>query len=331
MLVCGGAKVDDKLGVLRHLGGRADTVLVGGKMAEQLRVANPLEFPVELPVDVVGANRFDSDADARICTVDELPYGWIGLDIGPQTRHRFADVLGTARTIFWNGPMGVFEWPRFAAGTKAVAEAVAGADAYSVVGGADSLRALNELGLADEVSWASTGGGRFARAARRQRAPRSRCHPQRTDLVTAGAPAYRLLLLRHGESVWNEQGLFTGWVDVGLSERGTHEAVHAGELLAAADLLPDVVHTSLLARAIRTTELALEAAERQWIPVRRSWRLNERHYGDLQGKSKEQTRLEYGDEQYMLWRRSYDVPPPPLSRHLGRGGGARLAVRRRSA
>ncbi len=122
----------------------------------------------------------------------------------------------------------------------------------------------------------------------------------------------RLLLLRHGESVWNEQGLFTGWVDVGLSDRGRREAVHAGELLAARDLLPDVVHTSLLRRAIRTTELALEAAGREWIPVARSWRLNERHYGALQGKSKEQTRLEYGDEQYMLWRRSYDVPPPPL-------------------
>ena len=159
VLVCGGAKVADKLGVLRHLGGRADTVLVGGKMAEQLRVANPLEFPVELPVDVVGAARFDAEADVRICTVEELPYGWIGLDIGPQTRARFTDVLDTARTIFWNGPMGVFEWPRFADGTKAVAEAVAGADAYSVVGGADSLRALNELGLAHEVSWASTGGG----------------------------------------------------------------------------------------------------------------------------------------------------------------------------
>jgi len=133
------------------------------------------------------------------------------------------------------------------------------------------------------------------------------------DAATDGATAaHRLLLLRHGESIWNEQGLFTGWVDVGLSERGVREAIHAGELLSAATLLPDVVHTSLLARAIRTSELALEAAERQWIPVHRSWRLNERHYGDLQGKSKEQTRLEYGDEQYMLWRRSYDVPPPPI-------------------
>jgi phosphoglycerate kinase len=159
VLVCGGAKVNGKLGMLRHLGGRADTVLVGGKMAEQLRVTKPLEFAVELPVDVVGAARFDAEADARICTIEELPYGWIGLDIGPRTRARFADVLGSARTIFWDGPMGLFEWPRFTEGTKVVAEAVAGADAYSVVGGADSHRALNELGLVHEVSWASTGGG----------------------------------------------------------------------------------------------------------------------------------------------------------------------------
>jgi len=122
----------------------------------------------------------------------------------------------------------------------------------------------------------------------------------------------RLVVLRHGESVWNDKGLFTGWVDVGLSERGRAEAVHAGELLAASGLLPDVVHTSVLLRAMRTAELALEAAGRSWIPVRRSWRLNERHYGALQGKSKEETRLEFGDEQFMLWRRSYDVPPPPL-------------------
>ena len=159
VLVCGGAKVEDKLGVLRHLGGRADTVLVGGKLAERLRVTKPLEFPVELPIDVVGAARFDADAEARNCTIAELPYGWIGLDIGRQTRARFAEVLEAARTIFWNGPMGVVEWPRFADGTKAVAEAIARADAYTVVGGADSLRALNELGLIHGVSWASTGGG----------------------------------------------------------------------------------------------------------------------------------------------------------------------------
>jgi 2,3-bisphosphoglycerate-dependent phosphoglycerate mutase len=122
----------------------------------------------------------------------------------------------------------------------------------------------------------------------------------------------RLVLLRHGESEWNRTGQFTGWVDVGLSDRGVDEAVHGGELLRDAELLPDVVHTSLLTRAIHTTELALAAADRRWIPVRRSWRLNERHYGALQGKNKAQTRVEFGDEQFMLWRRSYDVPPPPL-------------------
>ena len=160
VIVSGGAKVEDKLGVLQHLGGKADTVLVGGKMAEEIRTNNPLDFEVELPVDVVGADAFDAKAKAAIYAFDELPEGWLGLDIGPETRERFADVLGSARTIFWNGPMGVFEWPRFAEGTKAVAEAIAAnTDAYSVVGGADSVRALNELGLADSVSWVSTGGG----------------------------------------------------------------------------------------------------------------------------------------------------------------------------
>jgi phosphoglycerate kinase len=160
VLVSGGAKVDDKLGVLQHLGGKADTVLIGGKMAEQLRVENPLDFDVELPTDVVGAAAFDADAESAVYAVDDLPDGWLGLDIGPETRAAFAAKLGAAKTIFWNGPMGVFEWPRFAAGTKAVAEAVAGnVDAFTVVGGADSVRALNELGLADTISWVSTGGG----------------------------------------------------------------------------------------------------------------------------------------------------------------------------
>ena len=160
VLISGGAKVEDKLGVLRNLGGRADTVLIGGKMAEELRGENPLDFEVELPVDVVGAAEFAADAESRICPYDALPEGWLGLDIGPDTRTHFAEALAGARTIFWNGPMGVFEWPRFAEGTKAVAEAVAANDAaFSVVGGADSVRALNELGLADRVSWLSTGGG----------------------------------------------------------------------------------------------------------------------------------------------------------------------------
>jgi phosphoglycerate kinase len=159
VLISGGAKVDDKLGVLQNLGGKADSVLVGGKMAEQLREENPLPFGVVLPSDVVAASAFAEDAEAKVAPYDELPEGWLGLDIGPDTRETFARHIGQARTIFWNGPMGVFEWPRFADGTKAVAEAVARSDAYSVVGGADSARALTELGLAEEVSWLSTGGG----------------------------------------------------------------------------------------------------------------------------------------------------------------------------
>jgi phosphoglycerate kinase len=159
VLVTGGAKVEDKLGVLENLGGRADEVLVGGKMAEELRADNPLPFDVVLPTDVVAASAFAEDAETRVTPFDELPAGWLGLDVGPATRDDFSRRIRAARTVFWNGPMGVFEWEPFAAGTKAVAEAVAAADAYSVVGGGDSVRALNELGLDDEVSWVSTGGG----------------------------------------------------------------------------------------------------------------------------------------------------------------------------
>jgi 2,3-bisphosphoglycerate-dependent phosphoglycerate mutase len=122
-----------------------------------------------------------------------------------------------------------------------------------------------------------------------------------------------LVLLRHGESDWNRKNLFTGWVDVGLSATGEEEARRGGDLLAEAGLLPDVVHTSLLRRAIRTAEITLDVADRHWIPVRRSWRLNERHYGALQGKDKAQVRDEFGEEQFMLWRRSYDTPPPPIA------------------
>jgi len=123
---------------------------------------------------------------------------------------------------------------------------------------------------------------------------------------------HTLVLLRHGESEWNAKDLFTGWVDVDLTEKGRAEAVRGGEQLVAAGLLPDVVHTSLQRRAITTAHLALDAADRHWIPVHRSWRLNERHYGALQGKDKKQTLEEYGEEQFMTWRRSFDVPPPPL-------------------
>jgi 2,3-bisphosphoglycerate-dependent phosphoglycerate mutase len=121
-----------------------------------------------------------------------------------------------------------------------------------------------------------------------------------------------LILLRHGESEWNAKNLFTGWVDVQLSKKGEAEAARGGKLLAEHNLLPDVVHTSLLRRAIHTSQLALDACDRHWIPVHRSWRLNERHYGALQGKDKKETLAKYGQEQFKLWRRSFDVPPPPI-------------------
>ncbi|HST49435.1 phosphoglyceromutase [Jatrophihabitans sp.] len=127
------------------------------------------------------------------------------------------------------------------------------------------------------------------------------------------ASTHTLVLLRHGESDWNRKNLFTGWVDVDLTEAGEAEGRRAGELLREHGLAPQVVHTSLLRRAIRTAQISLDAADRHWIPVRRSWRLNERHYGALQGKDKAAVRAEFGDEQFMLWRRSYDVPPPPLA------------------
>ena len=123
---------------------------------------------------------------------------------------------------------------------------------------------------------------------------------------------YKLVLLRHGESEWNALNLFTGWVDVPLSAKGVEEAKRGGTLLTDVGVLPDVVHTSLLRRAITTAHLSLDAADRHWIPVKRSWRLNERHYGALQGKDKKQTLQAYGEEQFMLWRRSYDVPPPEI-------------------
>src|SRR3954447_21010967 len=122
-----------------------------------------------------------------------------------------------------------------------------------------------------------------------------------------------LVLLRHGESEWNAKNLFTGWVDVDLSAKGRDEATRGGELLRDAGLLPDVVHTSVLRRAITTANLSLDACDRHWVPVTRHWRLNERHYGDLQGKDKAQVREQYGEEQFMIWRRSYDTPPPPLA------------------
>jgi 2,3-bisphosphoglycerate-dependent phosphoglycerate mutase len=136
-----------------------------------------------------------------------------------------------------------------------------------------------------------------------------------------------LVLLRHGESVWNAENLFTGWVDVALSEQGVKEATRGGALLREAGIFPDLLHTSVLRRAIATAQIALDGVDRHWIPVRRSWRLNERHYGALQGKNKKQTLAEYGEEQFMLWRRSYDTPPPPieLGSEYSQDGDARYA------
>ncbi len=121
-----------------------------------------------------------------------------------------------------------------------------------------------------------------------------------------------LILMRHGESVWNESNQFTGWVDVDLTDKGRAEAERAGELLVEHGLLPDVLYTSLLRRAIATAQIALNVADRHWIPVVRDWRINERHYGALQGLNKSETKEKFGNEQFMLWRRSYDTPPPPI-------------------
>jgi phosphoglycerate kinase len=153
--VLGGAKVEDKIGVLESLVERADLVLVGGKMAEEVE---PRE-KVALPVDVLAAEAFEADAESKVVPADDVPEGWLGLDIGPDTAEAFAARIAEARTVFWNGPMGVFEWPRFAAGTEAVARAVAACDGHTVVGGGDSVRAVDELGLEDRIDWISTGGG----------------------------------------------------------------------------------------------------------------------------------------------------------------------------
>ena len=159
--IVGGAKVEDKIGVLRTLAERADELLVGGKMAAELAAQAPLGGGAEvvLPSDVVAAAAFEPDAQAKVVPSDEVPAGWLGLDIGPETRAAFARRISPAKTVFWNGPMGVFEWPRFAEGTRAVAEAVAASSGRTVVGGGDSVRAVEELGLAGRIDWVSTGGG----------------------------------------------------------------------------------------------------------------------------------------------------------------------------
>jgi phosphoglycerate kinase len=159
VIVSGGAKVEDKIDVLENLGSRADGVLIGGKMAEDVRAENPFSFEAVLPQDVVAASAFDAQAETRVTPFDALPDGWLGLDIGPETRVDFARRIGDARTVFWNGPMGVFEWPQFAEGTFAVARALAENAGFTVVGGGDSVRAVHEAGVSGSISWISTGGG----------------------------------------------------------------------------------------------------------------------------------------------------------------------------
>ncbi len=161
VLVAGGAKVDDKLGVLRNLGARADSVLVGGKMAEELRgAADALPYEAELPTDVVAAASFDAEAETEVVPYDAVPSGWLGLDIGPETREAFAACVATARTVFWNGPMGVFEFEAFSAGTRVIAQALTEVKGLTVVGGGDSAAAVRRLGFADDaIGHISTGGG----------------------------------------------------------------------------------------------------------------------------------------------------------------------------
>jgi len=159
VIVSGGAKVEDKIGVLENLGSRADEVLIGGKMAEDVRTDNPFSFEAVLPQDVVAASAFEADADTQVTPFNSLPDGWLGLDIGPATSEDFGRRIAGARTVFWNGPMGVFEWPKFAEGTFAVARALAASSGFTVVGGGDSVRAVHDAGVADRISWISTGGG----------------------------------------------------------------------------------------------------------------------------------------------------------------------------
>jgi phosphoglycerate kinase len=159
VIVSGGAKVEDKIAVLENLGGRADEVLIGGKMAEDVRDENPFSFAATLPQDVLAASAFSEDAEIQVSPFAALPAGWLGLDIGPKTREDFTQRITGAGTVFWNGPMGVFEWPSFAAGTFAVAQAIADCDGFTVVGGGDSVRAVHDAGVAERISWISTGGG----------------------------------------------------------------------------------------------------------------------------------------------------------------------------
>jgi phosphoglycerate kinase len=328
--ILGGAKVSDKIAVIENLLTRCDRLIIGGGMANTFLAAqgcNMQDSLVErdsldtakaiiakagdrlmLPVDVVAADRFHADAASQVVEVDKVPTGWRVLDIGPQSIARFGEVLKSARLIVWNGPMGVFEFPKFAEGTFAIARLLAASGATTIVGGGDSASAVKKAGVAKQMTHVSTGGGASLEYLEGRELPGVAALNDRNE-----KQQYRVVLLRHGESTWNRENRFTGWTDVDLSEDGLAEARRAGQLLKADGYIFDVAFTSLLKRAVRTLWIALDELDLMWIPIRHSWRLNERHYGALQGLNKAETAATYGDAQVKSWRRSYDVRPPALT------------------
>jgi 2,3-bisphosphoglycerate-dependent phosphoglycerate mutase len=240
--------------------------------------------------------------------VDKVPAGWRVLDIGPKSVARFSEMLKSARLVVWNGPMGVFEFPRFAEGTFALARLLSGSSATTIIGGGDSASAVKKAGVASQMTHVSTGGGASLEFLE------GRVPPGVAALSDLREQApFRIVLLRHGESTRNMENRFTGWTDVDLSERGFAEAHRAGRLLRAAGYDFDVAFTSVLKRAVRTLWIVLDELDLMWIPIHHSWRLNERHYGALQGLNKAETATTYGDAQVKTWRRSYDVRPPALT------------------
>jgi 2,3-bisphosphoglycerate-dependent phosphoglycerate mutase len=261
-----------------------------------------------LPVDAVVADRFDAEAATQVVDIDKVPTGWRVLDIGPKSITRFSEVLHHARLVVWNGPMGVFEFQKFAEGTFAIARLLATSGATTIIGGGDSASAVKKAGVASQMTHVSTGGGASLEYLE------GRVLPGIVALNDKRVQApFRIVLLRHGESTWNMENRFTGWTDVDLSERGRAEAHRAGQLLKAEGYGFDVAFTSVLKRAVRTLWIALDELNLMWIPIEHSWRLNERHYGALQGLNKAETAAKYGDAQVKTWRRGYDVRPPELT------------------
>jgi phosphoglycerate kinase len=328
--ILGGAKVSDKIAVIENFLTRCDDLIIGGGMANTFLAARgcPMQDSLVedgsidtakaimarggdrllLPVDAVVADRFDAEAATQVVDVDKVPAGWRVLDIGPRSIARFAEVLQRAKLVVWNGPMGVFEFPKFAEGTFAIARLLATSGATTIIGGGDSASAVKQAGVANQMSHVSTGGGASLEYLEGRVLPGVAALNDKREQ----AP-FRLVLLRHGESTWNMENRFTGWTDVDLSERGFTEAHRAGQLLKTEGYVFDVAFTSVLKRAVRTLWIVLDELDLMWIPIHHSWRLNERHYGALQGLNKAETAAKYGDAQVKTWRRSYDVRPPELT------------------